>query len=310
MSFALVASTACAGQQPPETAPGYVQPSAQIPVDLDLVLRLDLARLREGVGVPVEQAVRQGWQQTSLDPTGILGHCLSSAQKLWVGLRPSADPLTWDYVLVLEGQFAEVSERRLAEGFRPPRPLVGGYVVYDAWQVPHRISPARLYLYRDSRMIFASAAEVDAIERVIEGGRYERVTEPPARGLLSFQFPAGRLARRWEASSPKLARLMASAGEASGSIDLTARGVTLDARVSFDDPLHAERVAMALRLVAQALAKNASVAESTLVTPSSAQSDSQSTQGPPPALIESSNADVAVSVTFSLETLAQWLSVR
>ncbi len=266
-----------------------------IPVDLDVVLRVDLQRMRDGIGDALQQEIIDSWQKTNADPQGVMASALRLANVAWLGFRPSTDPRSWDYVLVLEGELADLDASALETAFKPPRPLGDGYLVYDAWQEPHRLSAARLYVYRTSKLIFASSAEVDAVERVVEQGRYERHTELPARGLLSFSTPTRPIAEELRDGSPRFARFLSDAHQLSGFVDISARGLLLEARLAFGDAEQAARAARAMQIVGDALQ-----------TSSSSRSGTEGST----CRVESVTSEVTLSATFSLELLAELLTLR
>jgi hypothetical protein len=166
-----------------------------------------------------------------------------------MGFRPDPDPRRWDNVLVLEGDFSDITPKQLAEVFGPPRDLGGGFRAYDAHEVPTRTSPARLYTYLEERWIIASDAEVDALERVIERHRAERTLEPPERGIVSLAAKLGRVSESFEQRSPKAAKLAARAVSMTATIDATADRWEAEARVEFESEEDASLAGAGLRVL-------------------------------------------------------------
>jgi hypothetical protein len=235
----------------PGDAPQLRQPIEQIPVDLDLVARIDLGRMRSALPPGTVDRLVTLVTADHAAPSDILVLALAKTDTLWLGIRPSFSPQTWDNVMVLEGDFSSIDSATLGKAFRPPRDLGGGFFSRNVWEPGSRTSPARLYTYLEKRWIVASSAEVQALERVIEGHHYERSFEPPARGVLSVNARLERIAQELKEASPKAARFLEKARALEASIDLDGRGVKISARMHFLSVEQAELAARAIDLFAR-----------------------------------------------------------
>lgn len=235
--------------QPAVPAPVNRPPIEQIPVDLDVVIRLDLRRFRATVDPIVADAIGRLLVSQAREPLDLVVAALARTDKLWLGLRPDADPRRWDNVLVLEGDFGDITTKQLSEVFGPPRDLGGGFRAYDAHDVPSRTAPARLYTYLEERWIIASEAEVDALERVIERHRAERTLEPPERGILSMAARLGRVSESFEERSPKAAKLAAKAVSMTATVDASADSWDAEARIEFESEEDASLAGAGLRVL-------------------------------------------------------------
>ena len=246
--MAVLSVVGCSTRTQPPRAPSKRGAAEQIPVHLDLVLRIDLRRIREALPPTVFADLASLVSKKAMAPGEVVSQALVFSDTVWIGLRPSMDPARWDHVLVLEGDFSKVATHDLGKVFRPPRDLGGGLFVRDVWEEAARTEPARLYTYLEKRWLIASAAEVDALERVLEGGHYERHLEPKERGTLSFVTPLEQFMNELSQSSPRLAELLGKPVSASGWVDLSANVFELEMRIEFRTTRAAASAARTLKL--------------------------------------------------------------
>lgn len=224
------------------SAPVTRPPARQIPIDLDVVVRIDIERIRRNVDTGIAEALTRLLVSPADDPSQLLTLAITHSKQIWAGLRPDIDPRRWDNVVILQGDFSLISTDAIASVWGPSRDLGGGYKVYDILTPQSRIAPARLYTLHEERWLIASEAEVDALERSLERGRAEREEEPPARGLISVTARMGRLA---EISGEKRAlRALENAKGFDASFDLSGGHIVVSARMRF---LEAEDAALAQR---------------------------------------------------------------
>lgn len=254
--------------------PSFVPPSVSSPVraipsDLDVVVRIDLDPIRavlpQGAESRLALAALSAVGASAVGSTGpdplaapraasaVVRQGLLGARQIWIGLRPGPNPAHWDNVLVLRGDFSFLREAELTRAFHPARPLPQGWRVYEARRIEGRVAPAALYAYLDDLWVVASVAEVDAVERVLEGRASEPNVEPPERGVISCAARLPALAALLRADSPKSARLLERARDAQASADLTAEGLVLSAEMRFAEEDEATRAASAVRLLLYAL---------------------------------------------------------
>ncbi len=253
--FLSLVLSACAGSTPSPSgqpdSPQLREPIEQIPVDLDLVARIDLGRMRSALPPGAVDRLVSLVTAEQTAPSDLLVLALARTDTLWLGVRPSFSPNTWDNVLVLEGDFSSIDSATLNKAFRPPRDLGAGFFSRDSWEKGPRTSPARLYTYLEKRWIVASAAEVQALQRVIEGNRYERRFEPPARGIVSVNARLERITEELQETAPKAARFLDKGRDLEATLDLEGRGVKVSARMRFSKVDDAELAARAMDLFAR-----------------------------------------------------------
>lgn len=231
--FLATAAFGCSGERSRValSAPVTRPPARQIPVDLDVVVRLDLARIRRKLDTDIAEAIARFLASPAGDPGELFLVALTHSEQVWVGFRPDLDPRNWDNVVILSGDFSSISTESISSVWGPSRDLGGGYSVYDISSPSGRASPARLYTLHEERWLLASEAEVDALERSVEMGRAEREEEPPARGLVSMTARLGRLTELGRDRAGLRAFEKARSLEA--SLDVSGARLALRARVKF-----------------------------------------------------------------------------
>lgn len=244
------AALGCAGERSRValSAPVTRPPGRQIPVDLDVVVRLDLARIRRNLDMDIAEALARLLASPAGDPGDLLLLAITHAEQAWVGFRPDLDPRNWDNVVILRGGFSTISTDSISRVWGPSRDLGGGYSVYDISSPSARAAPARLYTLNEERWLIASEAEVDALERCVEMGRAEREEEPPARGLVSVTARLGRLTELGHSRAGL--RAFEKARSLQASLDLSDARLVLRARVKFPEESDATLAHRALSLMA------------------------------------------------------------
>src|SRR5690606_34263799 len=123
-----------------------------------------------------------------------------------IGWRPGPRPEHWDNVVVLRGDFSKVDEALLAQAFHPPRDRGGGWRTYDVREMGGRAAPARVYAHLEDLWVVASAAEIDAVDRVLDGRAFEDRLEAPEQGVVSLAARLPSVATRLRHRAPKAAR--------------------------------------------------------------------------------------------------------
>jgi hypothetical protein len=173
-----------------------------IPGDLDLVVRLDLARLREALGPGADAELAR---RMSGDP--LVARALVAARAVAVGVRV-ANLDRGDYVLAIDGPPGSLPSE--AEGFTP---LALGLdriaVVVREGRVP-RSDVGLVATLGDRGTLIASAVETDAVLRVLANGPDEPRARPVADALASAELraamPPAWIARKY----PSFSRIAAA----------------------------------------------------------------------------------------------------
>ena len=254
---------ACHEQQvgPPASAPGpgMLHASDAMPADLDLVLRLDLRKIRETLGGPAmtaisEQALR-GLRGADRGTDALLLGALEHTDTLWLGVRPTRTLEATDSVFVLSGHFPNFDPHRAESTprFGPAVDLGGDLRRFDRAHPPSRAAPARIYVHGDDLLISLSEAEIDSVERSLEERRGAPPLEPAEKGVLSAVARPQVLPLELLAGTGPLRRLVQSAHRLELNADLTGSGVDATLALKFEDAPLAEHLALALTEMRDAL---------------------------------------------------------
>ena len=259
---AAVSVTACHSRTmigPPPSAPRVSHPESAIPADLDVVIRLDLRRIRETLG-PAEMAEQSARAVRQLHGTddatdALLLRALSQTDTLWLGLRPTHGLDAADNVLVMSGHFSDFDPRR-AESTPPfglPLDLGGDVRRYDRPHPNSRSAPARIYRHGDDLIVSLSEAEIDSVERSFEEQRGAPGLEPIEKGVLSAALRPRALPKGLFAGAEPLQRLAERAERIELNADLTGAGLSASLALKFADPSTAEQLGTALTELRDAL---------------------------------------------------------
>jgi hypothetical protein len=254
----LVGLCACAAVRPPaeSSRPSRWDSVAELlPPDLDVVVRIGWPRLRAS---PLYALASSALPERA--GAVALATALERARAVVVGARVMPDGLRGDGVLVIETDETELDQstirRVLGGSASPPRASPRGAVVHEAGAPPGRTDPVLLVVVPRTGLLLATAAEADAVLRVLERGPLPGKLEPPATGLLSFALRSPR-GGAWAPGSRDLASLrpLAEGAEtARGTLDLVDDGVKLSAQIRYGAPELATRAAERGRSVIQTLA--------------------------------------------------------
>jgi hypothetical protein len=256
LGLSLLPSLACqaskVGPPPGAPAPGTVRASDAMPADLDLVLRLDLRKIRDTLGGPAmtaisEQAVK-GLRGADRGTDALLLRALEQTDTLWLGVRPTRTLEAADSVFVMSGHFPNFDPHRAESTprFGPGIDLGGDLRRFDRPHPPVRSAPARIYVHGDDLLISVSEAEIDSVERSFEEQRGPPPLEPAEKGVLSVVARPQVLPLELLAGTGNLRRLVQNAHRLELYADLTGAGVDATLALKFEDAPLAERVAQAL----------------------------------------------------------------
>jgi hypothetical protein len=244
---------------PPPDAPNLARPLDAMPADLDLVVRLDLRRIRETLGGPAMSAISEqavhGLHGADRATDALLLSALASTDTLWVGIRPTRSLEAADSVLVMSGHFPSFDPHRAESTprFGAPIDLGGTLRRFDRARPPARSAPARIYVHGEDLVVSLSEAEIDSVERSLEEQRGAPPLEPAEKGVLSAMARPRVLPTELFAGSDTLRRVAQHAERLELSADLTGAGVDATLSLRFEDATAAEHVGQALTELRDAL---------------------------------------------------------
>ncbi|WP_437575389.1 hypothetical protein [Sorangium sp. So ce887] len=255
-----LALPACGGAAPRPDAQGVrspagpriirrIEPADLLPADLDLVVRVDVARMRGDLG----QAAADELARRALDevPDEALESALHRADVVWLGLR-LADLEEGDRVVVLEGRMAGLTpDPDRWEAAPVAKGVQGGVAVFDRRDgaAGARADTARIVALGDRAVALVSAVEVSSVARVLRDGPDERRGDPAAEGLVSLDLRARRLPPSLTRRFPSIGAVVAGVERVRAVASLTDEGVRLDVEIVGVDPAGAARARRLLEVL-------------------------------------------------------------
>jgi hypothetical protein len=247
----LAALAACGPRRlsPPPAAPRIGAAAELIPADLDVVARLDMGRMKAALGgLTPELVSRDVLARTAGEkgdePDQLVVSSLLEAELVYLGYRPSPQLLPLDRVLALQGRFEPLAT---PPGFSAPVDL-GADLRY--WERLPGAKPgarsaiARIYALGERVRAFVSEAEIDAVERNLEGLAGPRQLLAPEEGSLSLSLRPRLLGRL---TSGTLRELLEESRSLDVVLELDSDGGKLRAALVTAEPAHAEQLAKAGR---------------------------------------------------------------
>jgi len=252
--FAWLFWMSCATPPPAQPRPSVPRPpSAFLPADLDLALRVDLDQLAAQLGADVGRrlALEAIDGPDGADPgRSLLERALARSDRLWLGVRSRGFERVPELVLLTRGQFATVL----------PDPQTGDamWSASEQGAQPHferqLTTPGaltRMYPLGEGLLAWASAGEIPGLERRIAGSTGGGV-RPPERGVVSLAASAERLRERFSRRFPELTSRFAGAEQLSGFVERADSGLRAEVTLTLGSP---EQASLAAELVTTLLAQ-------------------------------------------------------
>ena len=235
LASVLLACAACGAEVPKggvamgSPRPGFaidrrIEPQELFPADLDLVVRVDLARMRGQLG---KEATAQLLERAAADDDPWIAKAIASADVIWVGVR-LADIEKGDRILVAEvkqGGGPDLEEWTPAESTNKQ---VG---IFDRKRPAPRDGTARVVVLGDSAVAFVSPAEVSSVSRVLREGPDEDRGDPKAEGVISADMRARGLPPRLRAAYPSIGKIVAGIQRVRATATLVDEGGRLEAEI-------------------------------------------------------------------------------
>jgi hypothetical protein len=206
------------------------------PADLDLVVRVDVARMRAGLGPAAAEDLAD--RALSGEGDAALREAARHADVAWVALR-LADLDEGDRVVAFEGRMRDVA--RDPGAWRPVPGDVGGVSVLERRGRAPRAGAQRMIALGDRAIVFVSPAEASSVARVLRDGPDARRGDPAAEGLVSLDLRAHRLPPRLEQRFPSIAAIIAGLERVRAVATLADDGIHLEAEVIGRDEEDATR---------------------------------------------------------------------
>jgi len=223
---------------PPPSAPAPTmdRPSASIPADLDVVMRLDVAAARRFFGPAISGALDVDVVDVHEDEgtARYFAAALGRAEVVWVALRPGHTPKLTDDVVIVKGDFSSITPPHEGAGaWEMPADLGSGFRLYRRAPPARRSAPSRIYARADDWLVFVSEAEVDSAERAIELRAGDDHLDPPERGIASFAARAPAVLPFLSREYPLVVEALDGADRLEGSAEADDRGLRASISAKF-----------------------------------------------------------------------------
>lgn len=226
-------------------------PTELMPADLDLVVRVDLAKVRSDLG---KQASVELLGE-ALDQSGVRGvarQTLAEADVVWLGLRVS-DFEYGDHVMIATrtAKRPKPDDGEAAHGrLLTPDPIawdasatgVAAVRRFVAKKPPERAGTARVYTVGETAAVFVSPVEEHSVERLLRRGPDPERGDPRARGLVSLDLHTPALSVPLAAKVPALATLIASITRMRATVDLFGDQLELEGTIKCRDAAAASKI--------------------------------------------------------------------
>ena len=199
------------------------------PADLDLVVRVDLARMRVALGPMAQSLSSKMSADLELDDALML-RALEQARVAWIGTR-IGDMETGDRVLVVEGDVEDVRPDGDVFTEMDP-PLVEGVKSFERRGPLARDATARIHLLGSQTILFTTGVEVDGVERVLLHGPDPGRRDPRAEGILGLDVRGRRLPPRLERKFPSIGSIARGVKRVQANVTLVDDQVRADFEVT------------------------------------------------------------------------------
>jgi hypothetical protein len=227
-----------------------LDPTDVFPADLDVVVRVDVGRMRSDIGqAAADELSRRAFADPSEEE---LRQALGCAEVVWIATR-AADIDAGDRVVVVEGR--SCMPDLLAARWKQVRSANGKLRIFDRTAEAPRSGTARIMNLGNRATAFVSSVELDSVRRVIVAGPDPKRGNPTAEGLVSFDLRVGRLPPALEKKYPSIGAVLAGVERVRGSARLVDEGMTIDAQVVGATAAGAERAARFLEALRDSLAE-------------------------------------------------------
>jgi hypothetical protein len=181
------------------SAPRVVSSEDLLPADLDVVVRVDLGKMKATLGAITEEVLSRDALTAGVAsderPEPVLVASLLAAERVYLAYRPSPLLLPTDRVLIVEGRFDPFVSP--PPGFTLATDLGADLRYWDrkpGARLP-RSGIARIYAQGQRLLAFVSEAELDAVERTLTTPSSPRQLRPPAEGAISLAMRPALLAK-------------------------------------------------------------------------------------------------------------------
>jgi hypothetical protein len=227
-----------------------LDPPEIFPADLDLVVRVDLARMRAGMGPAASDDLTKRALAGAGEPE--IASALACAEVVWIAARV-AEIESGDRVVVVEGKACMPDLAR--SRWEKVRSANKRVLIFDRKGEAPRAGTARILNLGDHGAAFVSPVELDSVKRVLDAGPDPRRGNPTAEGVVSVDLRARPLSPALAKRYPSIAAVLAGIERVRGSATLSDDGLHVDAQVVGKTPAGAALAGKFLTAVRESLAE-------------------------------------------------------
>lgn len=209
-------------------------PNELVPADLDVVLRVDLERLRRTLGARLEDELKARYGGDLH-----LEQALARGRTVLVAVR-AGDLDAGDHVIVIEGEPKGLDKP--PEGFEERRTPNDRVRMFVRTVTAARSETDAIVILDQRATAFVSPLETDAVSRVLRDGADERRGQPVAEGLVSADVRPKRLPAELERKFPSLARLVSQVQRVKMLLNVNDDGLRVDAEIIAKSEAAADKV--------------------------------------------------------------------
>jgi hypothetical protein len=249
--------------KPPKRLP--TEPTDLIPEDLEIVLRIDLSKVRDSLGPDASAQLMKRAVDDAGSSDTMLRSALAVSEVVWLGMRVS-DISTGDRVMVLRTmrkRSDDSGDKSKPDDTLKPDEIawsrsdtdIDGLSRWEAKTRPLRSGTSRIYTFGERDAVFVSPVEVMSVERVLREGPDLERGQPEARGLLSLDYRARALSPELRNQFPSLSMLIAGIVRIKAIVEVTGQRLELDGRINCKTSAAADKVLRFLNTIVSATAE-------------------------------------------------------
>jgi hypothetical protein len=258
LAFGVAACGATHVAPPRAASPELSGPAAAIPGDLDVVVRVDLGRMRNALGPDALSGFKHKTPGDSLRAAGdarLYDAAFREADTVWVAFRPGESVDLTDNVVVMKGHFADIDPQGYPclPRWGAARDLGAAWRLYERSTPTLRSAAARIYARADDLLVFVSGAEIDSAQRVIEQHADDARVEPEEKGAVSVAARTRALVDAVRERAPAAARLLEQAKRLRADADFGGGDLKAELELDFSEDAEARKAADAAGLLAKSV---------------------------------------------------------
>ena len=256
LAFCGLSALGCAAPARSSAPPTPREAEPGLPADLDVAIRVDIARLASELGGSLAEQLVVDLLVSDGDSVAaaLVKDAVARSELLWLGFRAGLDLHAADKVLIFRGRFGDFEARLRDSAFSWSE---------SGTEWPHfeRLGPApgsfeRVYPLRDRVLVLATRGETPVLEPSFEQPTPSASLRPPDRGTVSAAARAEELRRTQLRAYPTLAEQFSGAEEVTGYAEPRSTNLDLALDIAFAQAEQARSGGDALEALSSRVAQN------------------------------------------------------